>query len=147
MQIITGDLYTDESLEKYDFVGFTANSTLTKEGRLVMGAGSAKHVRDKFPDIDLRLGELVKDSPKYLIKKDTETNIFALQTKINWRVKSPLDLVIKSIRALKLHAIKQPDKTFAIPMPAFGFGGLDGNEIILNCLEELPDNVYVYKLK
>lgn len=146
MQIITGDLYTDENLEKYDFVGFTANSTLTKEGRLVMGAGSAKCVRDKFPDIDLRLGELVKGYPKYLIKKDTETKIFALQTKIDWRVNSPLDLVIKSIRALKLHAIKQPDKTFALPFPAISHGGLS-EDIILPYLSKLPDNVYVYKLK
>lgn len=148
MHYMKGDLYSDSELRKYDYIGFTANSVLTKDGRLVMGAGSAKAVRDKFKGIDKRLGDVIsgcKHPETYLIVKDTDTNIFALQTKIHWKDKSPVGLVKYSLRYLKRLAESRPNRTFAVPYPAISNGGLT-KDVLVKYIEELPDNVYIYEL-
>lgn len=148
MHYMKGDLYSDSEFCKYDYVGFTANSVLTKDGRLVMGAGNAKVVRDKFKGIDKRLGEVIngcKNPETYLIVKDTDTNIFALQTKVDWKDKSPLGLVKASIRYLKVLTERKPNRLFAVPYPAISHGGLT-KDVLVRYIEELPDNVYIYEL-
>jgi len=151
MHYMKGDLYSDSEFCKYDYIGFTANSTLTKDDRLVMGAGNAKVVRDKFKGIDKRLGSIIKESKHpedpevFLIVKDKETNIFALQTKVNWKDKSPVGLVEYSLRYLKRLAESKPNRLFAVPYPAVNHGGLT-KDILKEYIEELPDNVYIYEL-
>lgn len=44
---------------------FTANAVLTADGRLVMGAGIAKQVRDKFAGVDLALGEQIEHGSRF----------------------------------------------------------------------------------
>lgn len=141
----TGNLYSEENYDKYDFIGFTANSVVNSKGCLVMGAGNAKVVRDSFEGIDKRLGTSIENLSEYFIKKDRETKIFALQTKIDWKDKSPMQLVNKSVKCLKSLALQKPDKNFAIPYPAINRGGLS-KDAIEPLLKELPNNVTVYEV-
>lgn len=146
VNIVTGiNLYSDSEMSKYDYIGFTGNSTINSKGALVMGAGNAKVVRDKFKGIDQRLGEKISNLSRYLIVLDNDTNIFALQTKINWKDKSPIDLVSESINVLCESATQMPNQKFACPFPAVNHGGLSKN-IVMPLIEKLPDNVFIYSL-
>lgn len=46
----------------HDWLVFTANSVVTSTKRLVMGAGIAKQVRDRYPGIDRFFGETLLDN-------------------------------------------------------------------------------------
>lgn len=41
-------------------VAFSANATMTGDGRLVMGCGAAKRIKDAFPGVDLALGNEIR---------------------------------------------------------------------------------------
>lgn len=143
MKICYGDLYTVENLAKYDWVGFTANSVVKRDGSLVMGAGNAKQVRDMFDGLDKRLGHKVKRIRKYFIISDSETKVFALQTKLHYKDNSPIDLVEESCQALRVHAENNPDQLFAVPCPGVNHGGLSVEDVMV-FLEKMPDNVYIW---
>ena len=132
-----GNLYTPANLAKYDHVGFTSNGVLKNNGALVMGAGNAKVVRDMFVGIDKRLGDVLRQShtPKggvynYRIVLDTDTNIFALQTKLHWRDNTPMDLLKLSISLLERSALARPHQTFACPLPGIDRGGIDRDVVV-----------------
>lgn len=145
MKLMYGDLYSDENFNNYDFVGFTANSVVKVDGSLVMGAGSAKAVRDKWKGIDKVFGSLVLEKgDRYFIVVDKVSKIFALQTKMHYKDKSPIGLVKKSLAVLKRSAEMYPDKLFAVPFPGISNGGLD-REILINVVSTLPDNVHVWE--
>jgi len=126
-----------------DYLCFTSNSVINKEGELVMGKGIAKAFKDAMPNLPYFFGQLIKNKSSYHYKKID--NIIALQTKIDWRDDSELDFVIKTIQILKEHAIEELNKTFAVPL----LGTLNGKlnqQIIREAMSQLPDNVYIYTL-
>ena len=143
--IYNENLYTRKNYIKYDHIGFTANSTLTRDFRLVMGAGNAKFVRDKVKGIDKRIGSLVYhlDRDIYGILHDTETKMFAFQTKIDWKNKSPISVTLFSLLMLKREAKEKPNLLFALPIPGIGHGGFTREEIE-PYLYDMPDNVHFY---
>lgn len=151
-RILTGNLYNDIIMKKYDYVGFTSNSTLNKAGELIMGKGNALCIKKKFKRIPLDLGNKIKNldnKDEYnLLLADPIINypiIFALQTKLNWKESSPVQLVIRSVDALSKHANENPDKRYAIPVPGINNGGLD-TETIFQIIDSLPNNVDIYAL-
>ena len=54
MQLQYGNMF--EAFNEADLWLFTANGVIKRNGALVMGAGIAKTVRDKWPGIDLKIG-------------------------------------------------------------------------------------------
>ena len=125
---------------------FTANSTLNKQGKLVMGAGNAKAVRDMYKNIDYQFGKEIKDQEVFGVKFVQYYNlqwIGAFQTKIHWQNESPLHVVENSVKHLKYVAERRPSRTFHLPCPAISHGKRSLQEI-LPLLEGLPDNVIVY---
>lgn len=137
---------------------FTANSTLTKDGRLVMGAGAAKECRDAFIGIDKEFGSRIKrirDLYKtynfcymeILFKSQYEkwTRVGAFQTKCDWRNTSPTDLIYESTKQLINTSKCNPTKEFHMNFPGINYGGLSV-ESVTPIIEELPDNVFVYKV-
>lgn len=143
MKIYYGDLYTGENLAKYDWVGFTSNSVVKKDGSLVMGAGNAKQVRDMFDGLDKRLGQKVKRIRKYFIVSDKKTKVFALQTKLHFKDNSPIDLVEESCQVLRVHAENNPDQLFAVPCPGVNHGRLSVDDVMV-FLEKMPGNVHIW---
>lgn len=124
---------------------FTANSIVKDNGRLVMGAGCAKTVRDLYQGIDKQFGDKIGSGSEFNVTfvKWEDQWIGAFQTKIDWRKPSPLYLVKDSIEKLSRIAQERPDWEFHLPCPAIAHGGR-GVEEILPLLEVLPDNVVVY---
>lgn len=125
---------------------FTANSTLNKQGKLVMGAGNAKAVRDLYKNIDTQFGKVIEDQEVFGVKFVQYYNlqwIGAFQTKIHWQNESPLDVVENSVKHLKHVAERRPSWTFHLPCPAISHGKRSLQEI-LPLLECLPDNVIIY---
>lgn len=128
---------------------FTANSTLNQNGGLVMGAGNAKAVRDTYVGIDKSFGNKVEHLSEFNVlfvpcpTNNTVQWIGAFQSKIDWKDKSPLQLVQNSVNKLKHIAEERPQHTFHLPCPAVNHGGRSKKEI-LDMLQILPDNVVVY---
>lgn len=124
---------------------FTANSTLTQSGKLVMGAGTARVVRDTYNNIDKMFGNTIDDQEVFGVKfiQQGQQWIGAFQTKIHWQKESPLEVVRESTRQLKWYAERRPDWNFHLPCPAINHGKRSLQEV-LPLLESLPDNVIVY---
>lgn len=124
---------------------FTANSIVKQDGKLVMGAGCAKSVRDTYTGIDKMFGDKIVSGQEFNVTfvKWKEQWIGAFQTKIDWRKLSPTYLVKDSIDKLKRVTEERPTWTFHLPCPAVSNGG-KSVEDVLPMLERLPDNVIVY---
>jgi hypothetical protein len=120
----------------------TTNSTLDRNGHLVMGAGSALHAVWKEPDIKERFGSLVKDS-FYGILFHPTWDICAFQTKSFFKHPSNLLIIKDACEQLRILAQEYPDSTFNLCYPGIGFGRLS-KEDVHPLLLKLPDNVVVW---
>ena len=142
-------VYKRLSYGEYDLLHnvymFTANSTIRKNGALVMGAGVAKVVRDKYKGVDSEFGKEINHHSVFGVKflKHENTFIGAFQTKVNWQEESPLDVVKVSVHKLRGIVTRRPQLTFHLPCPAINHGGKSVEEV-LPLLSGLPDNVIVY---
>lgn len=158
MQIIEKDILDDEEI--LDYICFTSNSFVKNNGSLVMGAGFAKSIKDKFPNIDLEFGKLInsitdlvsihrtsydilkRNFPRYgLVFID---NIGAFQTKYSFNNPSTVELIQFSTEKLKEFAENNPNKLIGLNYPGIGLGKLQ-EEQVLPIIETLPDNVLIYK--
>lgn len=143
MHLIKGDLW--QELDKADYIFVTANSTVTKDGRLVMGCGAAKECRDRYPGIDLEFGRLISHpiGPDYRWMLSMEwARIGILQVKRNWLDRADLELVRASITDLADFCGE--GYHVALNFPGIGAGGLARADV-LPILEALPNNFYVYE--
>lgn len=124
---------------------FTANSVVNGSGKLIMGRGCAKTVRDTYQGIDKKFGDIIDNMGKFGVKfVRLETQwIAAFQTKYHWQDPSPLDLVEYSGYKLANIAGSGMEFTFHLPCPAVGCGEQSVDDV-LSVLEILPDNVIVY---
>ena len=112
---------------KASVIGFTANSITKKNEALVMGAGCAKVFKESFKDIDLKFGNVEKEFGWKVIEFENKF-IGAFQTKIDYRNKSTLEIIKKSILKLKKD-LKKYD-SIAICMPGVLNGGLNKEDVL-----------------
>ena len=145
MTIKKGNLYTKENKEHYDLIGFTANSVIRKDGNLVMGAGSAKTVKDAYENSPKVFGERIKDKSVFHIEIVKELKLLALQTKIDWKDDSDINLVKESLNKLFTYATENPNLKIAIPFPGISNGNLK-KETITPLLKNIPNNIDVWEL-
>ena len=143
MKLTKGNVFEHLDL---DYVCITTNSILNKNGELVMGAGVALEAKQRFPELPKVYGSKIKNmglvGGEYLLLH--HNNLIAFQTKINYKDKSPLDLVKKSVTRLKFLATLFDDCIFGLPFPAINNGGLT-KEVVLPIIQSLPDNVLVFE--
>lgn len=137
-------------LSECDYACITTNSFVKKDGKLVMGRGIARQVRDSFPDIDLDFGHEINkryaNLAEYLIlDSNYYPKILAFQVKYHWADKADVDLIAKSAAQLSVRATENPDKTFFLNFPGIGNGQLSISDVefIVNLL---PENVTVWTL-
>lgn len=142
-----GDMF--QMFGKTDLFCVTTCSELTTQGRLVMGRGSARMLRDRVPDIDLMIGEMLGDSRILygLYVVDTpKQKVGAFQTKHNWKHQSYKHIIETSIRNLfdwiMIHRPKRVDLNY----PGIGNGKLDIKEIGYQ-VNLLPDLVHIWRFK
>lgn len=128
-----------------DYFVITTNAYVKQNGALVMGAGIARQVRDKWPGIDVEMGKAVRaamDAQKYYgVILGEKLGIF--QVKYYFADAADLDLIWRSATELERVAREMPDKTFALNFPGIGNGKLS-RELVAPLLKGLPDNVQVW---
>lgn len=138
--------YPKDIPEKHVYL-FTANHTIKSNGELVMGAGAAKAVKNRYHHSPAAFGALVKGTPQAPVHVYKEGNglLASFQTKEHWSKPSTLELVTASTKRLYAFAELAPDWVFHMNYPAIGYGGLSFEEVN-PILEILPDNVILYKV-
>ena len=130
MKEIKGNIL--EYVENYDLICFTANSTVKKDGSLVMGRGNALAFKNKFKDIDKMFGKRIDDGSLFgmsVIKGTPEVKIGAFQTKVNWRDPSTYLILENSIKRLSDYQEYFPDEKIAICYPGIENGKLDKDKV------------------
>lgn len=142
--------------DKYSWMAITTNSVVKADGKLVMGAGIAKEALMYYPNIDQVLGSKIsKPLGFYGCISLPNYRLIALQTKYNFKDKSTIELIKRSIHKLteiidltKIYNIdySYQDLIVHIPFPGIGHGGLNPKLVFENCLKDLPDN-YVFWTK
>lgn len=140
---LIGDMWSE--FNKVDHFVITTNSVIKNNGALVMGAGIAKQVRDRFPGIDVEIGQAIKRScgnmGVYHVILGKKVGIF--QVKRHYKDAADLELIRGSAEALASFAKAHPERTFALNFPGIGNGKRAYNEV-LPLLMDLPNNVHVW---
>ena len=132
---------------------FTGNSYINREGKLVMGRGAAREVRNKYPGIDLRFGKLIPHMGFYGLLLDgppssVRTPIYAFQVKYDWSMAARPELIERSGRMLKALLDNSTAWTFHMNMPGVGNGRL-GLDEVMQIIESLQfsDQLYMYYVR
>ena len=124
---------------------FTSNSTLTKDNKLVMGAGIAKEVKERFPMFPELLGNKIKAIDKvgkwYGVLVSQNYEVGAFQTKTDWKLPSPLELIEYSTE--RLIEIAGNYERIDMPVPGCQNGGLQYKDVE-PIIKRLPDNVHIW---
>lgn len=123
-------------------VAFTANYVV-KRGRLVMGAGAAKRVRDALPGVDAAIGRLCPPSGDYhlICVEDERWNpkgVLAVQVKRHYSDDGDWDLAVRSLRALAEFCEGNRDAFVVMNCPLVGRGGFaDRSSEVESMVEEV----------
>lgn len=150
MILKTGNMWQDSEA---DAILFTANSTVRKDGALVMGRGAALEAQKLFPGINKFFGEAIKVFGKRRYGVIYRAPPFgggkyigAFQVKCNYREDADLSLIeystdylLRDIRA----DLPEPGMLFAVNFPGIGWGRLK-REDVLPIISKLPDNVEIW---
>lgn len=128
-----------------------ANGVITKDGRLVMGAGFAKTVKNSYPGVDSKLANALRRYPGkggvilYGLVLPSSTKPFGVfQTKLDWRDNASLPIIsFSTIKLMRL--LRDREQVIHLPFPGIGKGRLS-RRAVLPIIELLPDCVTVWEL-
>jgi hypothetical protein len=143
----TGDMWNEFGKPNTLFV-VTTNSTIKKDGCLVMGRGLAKSVRDRLFGIDAALGKLIQaqripDDYGLLILDYKGKKVGAFQVKTYYAEAASPALIRKAATKLAAWAGDHPGYTVNINYPGIGCGRLP-EEVVRPLLDVLPENVHIW---
>lgn len=150
MILKTGNMWQETGA---DAILFTANSTVRKDGALVMGRGAALEAQRLFPGINLKLGAIIRKLQQPygvvmlppLYGERGGKYIGAFQVKRLFYEDADASLIQHSTDMLCDLADKlQPGLLFAVNFPGIGWGRLK-REDVLPIISKLPDNVEVWQ--
>ena len=137
--------YPTQFASNKDIYLFTANSTIKRNGCLVMGAGAALHVRETYPGSDRIFGARIKHLSIYGLVISVVAGIGAFQTKKHFAFDSTVDIIKFSVERLTECALANPGVTFHLNYPGINNGKLTV-EVVQPLIDILPDNVLIYKI-
>jgi hypothetical protein len=147
MKLSRGDMWS--VYDQADLFLVTTNGVVSKDDKLVMGAGIAKQARDRFPGLDKALGKAVLTTglPYGLLVSHRwpKAKLGAFQTKDCWTEGASPALIDLSTHNLLEWCKEHPTAQVHLNMPGVGLGGLP-RELVLPILEPLPDTVTVWEL-
>lgn len=158
MQLEKGNIWDIYSTT--DVFIFTANATVKRDHRLIMGRGLAKQVRDYIPEIDLEIGTRILTGRHYstykqffiaeylfvLVPFQRPPAVGAFQVKEYFSDTAKLELIIGATQALTDLALSFTDKRFNMNFPGIGAGRLERGAV-LPIISHLPDNVHVWEFE
>jgi hypothetical protein len=144
-----GDMW--QQYEQADLFLITTNSTLRRDGALVMGRGIARQARERFPGLDAALGQEIQQrcgslgvyglliSPRW-----PQARLGGFQVKRHWGRAADLALIANSVAALAAWTADHPDRAVCLNFPGIGNGGL-ARSAVRPLLEPLPDSVTIWE--
>lgn len=144
-----GDMFQDGGNPKVVLVA-TGNAVVNRD-RVVMGKGAALSMKEHFPGIDKKFGELVNNGVFYgyveVPYMDRRLGLF--QTKQHYRDDSTIDLIKRStelfIEHLNLY-FKGTEYIHRLNFPGIGLGNLAiKRDEILSIVSLLPASVEVWE--
>ena len=145
----TGNMWT--AFDEVALFLLTTNSTIKRNGVLVMGRGIARQARDRFPGLDAALGKQILStcgnqgqygllvSPRW-----PEARLGAFQGKRHYAQPASLELIRHSTAVLCAWCIEHPDASVHLNFPGIGNGRLR-REDVLPIIAQLPDQVTIWE--
>lgn len=126
----------------FEYRCVTTNSVVMNNGRLVMGGGIAREARDRFPGIDMKLGQWVLKygNRPFLCRNE---KIISFPTKFDWRADSTPELICYSVNLTVQLADKFGIKSIGLPRPGCGLGGLRWEDVRPLLADSLDDRFTV----
>lgn len=137
--------------DQADLFLITTNSTLKKNGALVMGRGIARQARDLFPGLDRTLGREIARrcgnqgeygllvSPRWPAAK-----LGAFQVKGHYSGPASLELIQRSTAELCAWCTEHPNARVELNFPGIGNGRLLKGDV-LPIVGRLPDRVTIWE--
>jgi hypothetical protein len=145
MQEHFGDMWDLEA----DVYVITTNGTVKKDGTAVMGRGCALEAKERFPGIDLHLGNSIKryGNVPILIGTDitgSSVGIVTLPVKHEWYEQADLELIKRGIEEFSRAARDLPltAERIAMPRPGCGSGQLNWRDV-RPVIEPLLDDRFI----
>jgi len=153
----TGNMWT--AFDEAALFLLTTNSTIKRNGALVMGRGIARQARDRFPGLDVALGKQILNvcgSPSTLLRvgqgqysllvspRWPEARLGAFQVKWHYSQPASLELIRHSATALCTWCIDHPNARVHLNFPGIGNGRLR-REDVLPIIMQLPDQVTIWE--
>lgn len=138
----TGNMW--DVFDEVDHFVITTNAIIKANGAVVMGAGIAKQVRDRFPGIDVEIGQAIQEHKSggfYGCIIGKKLGVF--QVKYHFKHRALPELISNSARMLADHARAHPERTYALNYPGIGNGKITVREVE-PYLRQLPDNVQIW---
>lgn len=144
----------------------TTNVMVNAQGQNIMGAGIAKAASDRWPEVRLVLGKLLKIhgnipliigyidvSGKYfspnktvILNKEYKCLIWSFPTKHNWMDQSDITLIEKSAKILVQRADQLNLNKICLPVPGCSNGGLKYSDVKKIIEPILDDRFYITAL-
>jgi hypothetical protein len=149
LQFRKGDMWL--AYDGADLFLITTNSTLRRNGALVMGRGIARQARDRFPGLDLALGREIARRCGNLGEYDLlvgprwpAAKLGAFQVKTDFARPASLSLIRRSAATLLAWCERHPHATVHLNFPGIGNGGLARAQV-LPLVKSLPDSVCLWE--
>lgn len=141
MNELKGNIFSLDIINFADAICITTNGNIKKTGKAVMGAGCALDARNKYPNIDLKLGKLIKSNGNIVqIIMHQPKPIISFPTKNNFFETSKISLIEKSIiQLINLTNLMGWGKV-VLPRPGCSNGGLEWFSQVKPLLEQKLDN-------
>ena len=159
MKIVKGNLWNSND----NLILVSTNSTLKKNGELVMGRGAAKEARDLKVGLPRMFGYQIQEqcgsggrygiilARRFTSSPDNNMEIAeingkyygAFQVKYHWKDKADLELIYFSTQVLDKLMRVHFNLKCSMNFPGIGNGQLTYDEVY-PIIEQLPDNVTVY---
>lgn len=135
---VTGDLW-EYTAEVH---GITTNGALRKDGACVMGRGCAAQAKERYPGIEYKLGERIRQYGNrcFYMRYQLFDAILTFPVKHHWREKADIELIKKSCGEAMEMADRFGWHTVVLPRPGCGNGGLDYYEDVLPEIALLLDD-------
>ena len=141
MKIVNGDLWQAQA----NVIAVTTNAVITQDLKLVMGAGAAKQMLDRYPGIDAEAAEKIvkQTNPRRYGFLVIRPSLAIFQTKGHFRADSDPELIELSVETLLAYTKKHPTTTIAVNFPGIGLGNLTPRQV-KPIIGVLPDTVTFY---
>jgi hypothetical protein len=132
LNTIVGDLW--DFHDKGHWVVITTNGSTKKDGRAVMGKGTALQAAQRFPQLQKELGSLISEHDGNHSKVFDQYRLFTLPVKNFWHQRADLELIRRSLSELSrlidltssAGLLKLP---VYLPKPGCGSGQLDWTDV------------------